>query len=229
MNKDTDVTPLSRQQIAWRAAQDLKEGMYVNLGIGVPVFAALHAPADREIVFHSENGIFGVGPVADKAQEDLNLLDAGSQRVTLARGAALVDSAASFALVRGGHIDVTLLGGFQVSAGGDLANWDSLSTTKGPLVGGAMDLATGARALWVLMAHCTKDGAPRLVEQCSYPLTVQGAVDRVYTDLAVIAVTENGFLVEEVVAGLSRDELAARTGAPLAFAADCRTLNVPDL
>lgn len=223
------MTPLTRQQIAWRAAQDLEDGMYVNLGIGVPVYAALHAPDDREIMFHSENGIVGVGPVADAAQADANLLDAGSQRVTLARGAALMDSANSFALVRGGHIDVTMLGGFQVSAAGDLANWDNLSTTKGPLVGGAMDLATGARALWVLMAHCTRDGGPRLVETCSYPLTVHGAVKRIYTDLAVVTVDDQGFEVQEVVAGLSHDELAARTGAPLRFAPDCGILQAPPL
>lgn len=223
------MTPLTRQQIAWRAAQDLEEGMYVNLGIGVPVLAALYAPAGREIMFHSENGIVGVGPVADPAHEDPNLLDAGSQRVTLAQGAALVDSATSFGLVRGGHIDVTMLGGFQVSAAGDLANWDNLSTTKGPLVGGAMDLATGARALWVLMAHTTRDGAPRLVETCSYPLTVHGAVKRIYTDLAVIAIDAAGFEVQEMIAGLTREELAARTGAPLRFAADCGTLKAPEL
>ena len=223
------MQPLSRPQIAWRAAQDLEEGMYVNLGIGVPVLAAVHAPKDREIMFHSENGIVGVGPVAGEAEADPDLLDAGSQRVTLAPGAALIDSPTSFAMVRGGHIDVSLLGGFQVSASGDLANWDSLSTTKGPLVGGAMDLAVGARQLWVLMAHTTRDGAPRLVERCTYPLTATGTVDRVYTDLAVIVVTAEGFMVREMIAGLGRDELAARTGAPVVFAADCRTLEAPAL
>lgn len=223
------MTPLTRQQIAWRAAQDLEEGMYVNLGIGVPVYAALYAPDNREIMFHSENGIVGVGPVADEAEADPNLLDAGSQRVTLARGAALMDSATSFGLVRGGHIDVTMLGGFQVSASGDLANWDNLSTTKGPLVGGAMDLATGARSLWVLMAHCTRDGAPRLVAECSYPLTVHNAVKRIYTDLAVVTVDGGRFEVQEMIAGLSRNELAARTDAPLSFAADCRALEAPEL
>ena len=190
---------------------------------------ANYKPTDRDLMFHSENGIVGVGPLADEAQASPDLLDAGSQRVTLARGAAVIDSPASFGMVRGGHIDVSLLGGFQVSAAGDLANWDSLSTTKGPLVGGAMDLAVGAKSLWILMAHCTRDGTPRLVQQCTYPLTAMGTVDRVFTDLAVIAVAGGGFVVEELLDGLPREELTAHTGAPIAFATDCGTLSAPEL
>ena len=223
------MQPLTREQIAWRAAQDLVDASYVNLGLGMPVLASRYAPADREIMFHSENGIVGVGPVADETHGDPDLVDAGSQRVTLSAGSAVVDSAQAFAMIRGGHVAVTLLGAFQVSATGDLANWDSMRTDKGPLVGGAMDLAIGARSVRALMVHTTKEGAPRLVERCSYPLTAAGVVDWIYTDLAVIEVTESGFLVNEMIDGLSSEDLAARTDAPLAFAADCRVLSVPDL
>ncbi len=220
---------LGREQIAWRAAQDLEDGAYVNLGLGMPVLAADYAPAGREILFHSENGIVGVGPVAEEGAGGPDLTDAGSRLVILAPGAAVVGSADAFAMIRGGHVDVTLLGGFQVSARGDLANWDSLRRDKGPLVGGAMDLAIGAKSVRVLMAHTTKSGEARLVESCTYPLTAVGAVDRIYTDLAVIDVTAEGFLVCEMVAGIDRDELQARTGAPLAIARDCKTLAPPAL
>ena len=220
---------LGREQIAWRAAQDLEDGAYVNLGLGMPVLAADYAPAGREILFHSENGIVGVGPVAEEGAGGPDLTDAGSRLVILAPGAAVVGSSDAFAMIRGGHVDVTLLGGFQVSARGDLANWDSLRRDKGPLVGGAMDLAIGAKSVRVLMAHTTKSGEARLVESCTYPLTAVGAVDRIYTDLAVIDVTAEGFLVCEMVAGIDRDELQARTGAPLAIARDCKTLAPPAL
>ena len=222
------MTPLTRNQIAWRAAQDLADGSYVNLGLGMPVLAANYAPADRDIMFHSENGIVGVGPVAQGAAVDPDFVDAGSQNITLRPGAALVDSTQAFAMIRGGHIDVTLLGGFEVSAGGDLANWDAEVPNKGPLVGGAMDLAVGAKSVWVAMAHVTRDGAPRLVETCRYKVTGIGVVDRVYTDLAVIERNADGFLVREIIAGLSRDELRRRTAAPLEFAADCGVLAAPD-
>ena len=221
--------PLNRNQMAWRAAQDLADGSYVNLGLGMPVLVANYAPDDRDIMFHSENGIVGVGPVADEANADPDFVDAGSQKVTLRTGAALADSAQAFAMIRGGHIDVTLLGGFQVAANGDLANWDAQIPNKGPLVGGAMDLAVGARAVWVVMAHTTKDGSARLVDLCDYPLTGLGVVDRVYTDLAVVDVTPEGFLVREILDGLSRDALQAHTGSPLRFAPDCGVLTAPDL
>ena len=223
------MTPLNRNQIAWRAAQDLPAGGYVNLGLGTPVLAANYAPADREFMFQTENGIVGVGPVAQGEEEDPDLVDAGSQLVTLKPGATLSDSALAFAMIRGGHIDVTMLGGFQVAASGDLANWDAMIPNQGALVGGAMDLAVGAKSVWVTMAHTTKDGEPRLVERCSYPLTGMGVVDRVYTDLAVVDVTPDGFLVEEILEGLSREALQHKTAAPLAFAEDCGILSAPPL
>jgi 3-oxoadipate CoA-transferase beta subunit len=223
------MTPLNRNQIAWRAAQDLPEGGYVNLGLGMPVLAANYAPEDREFMFHTENGIVGVGPVAGENEEDPDLVDAGSQKVTLRPGASVADSAMAFAMIRGGHIDVTMLGGFQVSAAGDLANWDAEVPNKGPLVGGAMDLAVGAKSVWITMVHNTKDGAPRLVKTCTYPLTGVGVVDRVYTDLAIIEVTPDGFLVREILNGLSQDTLQERTDAPLSFAPDCGVLSAPEL
>ncbi len=220
---------LSRHQIAWRAAQDLQEGTYVNLGLGMPTLIANYKPADRDLMFHSENGIVGVGPVARENEEDPDFVDAGSQKITLNPGAALFDSSMAFAMIRGGHLDVTLLGGFEVSETGDLANWDAKMTHKGQLVGGAMDLVTGAKSVRVTMQHTTKEGAPRLVETCSYPLTGVGTVDRVYTDLAVVDVTPEGFLVREIVDGLSREALQAKSGARLNFAADCGVLSAPEL
>ncbi len=222
------MNPLTRNQIAWRAAQDLADGSYVNLGLGMPILAANYAPAGRDIMFQSENGIVGVGPVAEGDSADPDFVDAGSQTITLRPGAALVDSAQAFAMIRGGHIDVTLLGGFEVSVNGDLANWDAEIPNKGPLVGGAMDLAVGAKSVWVTMMHMTRDGAPRLVESCRYKVTGLGVVDRIYTDLAVIERNADGFLVHEIIAGLSRDELCNRTAAPLEFAADCGVLSAPD-
>jgi 3-oxoadipate CoA-transferase beta subunit len=223
------MQPLSRHQIAWRAAQDLQEGTYVNLGLGMPTLIANYNPADRDLMFHSENGIVGVGPVARENEEDPDFVDAGSQKITLNPGAALFDSSMAFAMIRGGHLDVTLLGGFEVSETGDLANWDAKMTHKGQLVGGAMDLVTGAKSVRVTMQHTTKEGAPRLVETCSYPLTGVGTVDRVYTDLAVVDVTPEGFLVREIVDGLSREALQAKSGARLNFAADCGVLSAPEL
>lgn len=223
------VTPLNREQMAWRAAQDLAHGSYVNLGLGVPVLVSSHAPADRDIVFHSENGIVGVGPLATGDEVDPDLVDAGSRTVTLQPGAAIVDSSAAFAMIRGGHVDVTLLGGFEVASNGDFANWDLGQPNKGQLVGGAMDLAVGAKAVRVIMQHTSRDGGPRLVERCTLPLTAVGAVSRVYTDLAVVDVTVNGFLVRELLPGLTRDQLQAKTGALLAFADDCGEITVPVL
>jgi 3-oxoadipate CoA-transferase beta subunit len=222
------VRRLTREGIAWRAAQDLREGTYVNLGIGMPVLVAAHAPAGREIVFHSENGIVGVGPLASAETADPQLVDAGSRQVTLSRGAAIVDSTEAFAMIRGGHVEVTLLGGFEVAVNGDLANWDAPGSGKGQLVGGAMDLAVGAREVRVIMAHTTRSGAPRLLERCTLPLTAPGVVKRVYTDLAVADVERPGFVVRELIAGLEPGTLARLTGAALSFAPDCRTLGVPD-
>jgi 3-oxoadipate CoA-transferase beta subunit len=155
------------------------------------------------------------------------LVDAGSRRITLNPGASIVDSSWSFAMIRGGHIDVTILGAFEVAANGDLANWDMRVPNRGPLVGGAMDLAASARHVWVIMEHTTRKGGPRLLEKCALPLTAVRCVSRVYTDLAVVDVTPHGFLVREMVDGMSRDELQAKSGAPLSFAADCKALKAP--
>lgn len=220
---------LTREQMAWRAAQDLPDGAYVNLGLGMPVLAASYAPGDRDIFFQSENGILGVGPLPAAGSGDRELVDAGSRIVTLRAGAAIFDSAASFAMIRGGHLDITILGAYQVASNGDLANWDAQIPDKGPLVGGAMDLAVGAKSVHIIMRHSKNDGTPRLVETCSYPLTAAGVVKRIYTDLAVIDVTPGGFVAREILAGLDREDLAASTGAALEFAADCRDLVAPEL
>jgi 3-oxoadipate CoA-transferase, beta subunit len=223
------MKPLTRHQIAWRAAQDLEEGTYVNLGLGLPTLVANYKPKDRDFMFHSENGIVGVGPLASEAEADSDFVDAGSQKITLLPGASISDSAMAFAMIRGGHVDVTLLGGFEVSETGDLANWDAKMTHKGQLVGGAMDLVAGAKSVRVTMQHTTKEGAPRLVEKCSYPLTGVGVVNRVYTDLAVVDVTPRGFLVREILDGLSQEALQGKSGAQLLFADDCGVLKAPDL
>jgi 3-oxoadipate CoA-transferase, beta subunit len=219
--------PLSRNQIAWRAAQDLQDGMVVNLGLGMPVLCANYCPEGREVLLQSENGVLGVGPVATKEEEDLDQTDAGSQLITLIPGASIFSSADSFAMIRGGHIDVTLLGGFEVAENGDLANWDADMPGKGPLIGGAMDLAEGAKEVRIMMQHTTRDGSPRLLEKCNYKLTAPNCVTRVYTDLAVVDVTAAGFVVREMLDGLSRDELQAKSGAKLTFADDCGVLETP--
>jgi 3-oxoadipate CoA-transferase beta subunit len=222
-------SPLNRRQIAWRAAQDIADTQIVNLGIGMPVHVADYLRPNVDVFIQSENGVIGAGPLAPPDSSDADLVDAGSRRITLRQGAAIVDSSWSFAMIRGGHIDVTILGAFEVAANGDLANWDMRSRNKGPLVGGAMDLAAGARAVWVMMEHTTRAGAPRLVERCTLPLTAVGCVTDIYTDLAVIRVTGAGFLVRELLDGLSQSALRERTAAPLAFAADCRVLSAPPL
>ena len=221
------MNTLNRNQMAWRAAQDLSDGSVVNLGIGMPVLVSNYIPADRDVFLQSENGILGVGPEADEDLQDRNLVDAGSRRVTLREGASIVDSAASFAMIRGGHIDVTILGAFEVASNGDLANWDSRVPNKGPLVGGGMDLAVGAKSTWILMQFNTKDGAPRLLEACTLPLTAQRCVKRIYTDIAVVDVTGEGFVVRELLTSLGEDELRSRAGAPLKIASNCRALEVP--
>jgi 3-oxoadipate CoA-transferase, beta subunit len=223
------MQPLNRLQMAWRAAQDIGDGMLVNLGIGMPVAVADYLRPEVDVFIQSENGVIGVGPLAAAEQVDTDLVDAGSRRITLRPGAAIVDSSWSFAMIRGGHIDVTILGAFEVASNGDLANWDMRSPRKGPLVGGAMDLATGARQVWVMMEHVTRAGAPRLLERCTLPLTAVGCVTRVYTDLAVIDITAAGMRVAEMLPGLSRSDLQQRTGVALSFAAGDKALIVPDL
>jgi 3-oxoadipate CoA-transferase, beta subunit len=223
------MTPLNRLQIAWRTAQDIQEGMLVNLGLGMPVAVADYIRPEVDVFIQSENGVIGVGPLAAPDRTDTDLVDAGSRRVTIRPGASIVDSSWSFAMIRGGHVDVAILGAFEVAANGDLANWDMRLPNKGPLVGGAMDLAACARSVWVIMEHVTRKGAPRLLASCTLPLTAVRCVKRIYTDLAVLDVTPAGLVVREMLAGLSEADLRARTGAPIIFAPDCRPLLTPDI
>jgi 3-oxoadipate CoA-transferase beta subunit len=181
-----------------------------------------------DVILQSENGVVGVGPLATPEAADTDLVDAGSRRITLRPGASIIDSSWSFAMIRGGHIDVTILGAFEVAANGDLANWDMRVANRGPLVGGAMDLAACAREVRVIMEHVTRKGAPRLLEKCALPLTAVKCVKRVYTDLAVVDVTPQGFVVAEMVE-ITRDELQEKTGATLSFAPDCKALTAPPL
>jgi 3-oxoadipate CoA-transferase beta subunit len=220
---------LNRFQMAWRAAQDIQEGMLVNLGLGIPILASDYVPDGRDVFIQSENGIIGCGPLAADNAADTDLVDAGSRRITLRSGASIVHSADSFAMIRGGHIDVTILGCFEVAENGDMANWDMQVPNKGPLVGGAMDLASCARSVWVIMEHNTRKGVPRLLEKCRLPLTAVRCVNRIYTDVAVIDVTPQGFVVTDVVNGLSREDLQARSGARLNFSPDCRVLAAPPI
>jgi 3-oxoadipate CoA-transferase, beta subunit len=211
---------LTKQQMAARVARDIPDGSYVNLGIGLPTLVADVVPPDREIVYHSENGILGMGPAPEPGTGDPELINAGKQPVTLLPGGAYFHHTDAFVMMRGGHIDITVLGAFQVAVNGDLANWATDEAAVPPAVGGAMDLAVGARRVLVMTTHTTKDGRPKLLPSCTYPLTAAAVVDRVYTDLAVIDVTPDGFVVRELVDGVTRDELQARTAAPLRFAPD---------
>lgn len=219
--------PLSRTDMARRVALDIPDGSYVNLGIGLPTMVANHVPAGREVIYHSENGILGIGPAPAPGTEDPELINAGKELVTLVPGGAYFHHTDSFMIMRGGHLDVSVLGAFQVSAAGDLANWATDDEKFPPAVGGAMDLAVGARRILVITTHTTSKGEPKLLERCTYPLTAAGVVDRIYTDLAVVDVDPGGFLVREMVEGLTREELQERTGAPLRFADDLDALSLP--
>ena len=212
------MQPWSRTQMAGRVAVDIPEGWYVNLGIGIPTMVADHVPPEREVVLHSENGILGMGPAPGKGQEDAWLINAGKQPVTLHPGGSYFHHADSFAMIRGGHIDLCVLGAFEVASNGDIANWATSENDSAPAVGGAMDLAAGAKRVWVMMEHTTKDGRPKLVEACSYPLTAMRAVVRVYTNLAVLDVTEAGFAVRDLAPGVTMEHLRGVTAAPLADA-----------
>ena len=210
------MQPFTRDQMARRAADDIPEGWCVNLGIGIPTMVANHVPPEREVVFQSENGVVGMGPAPAEGEEDPWLINAGKQPITLVRGASFVGHADSFAMIRGGHIDLCVLGGFEVAENGDLANWATSENDTAPAVGGAMDLAAGAKRLWVLMEHTTKDGRPKIVERCGYPLTGLRCVTRVYTNLAVLDVVPGqGFVVRETAAGVDFDALQAKSGAKL--------------
>ena len=209
---------LTRTQMAWRVAQDVPDAAYVNLGIGLPTLVANHVPAGREVVYHSENGVLGVGPAPLPGEEDPELINAGKELVTLVTGGAYVHHTDSFMMMRGGHLDVSVLGAFQVSQTGDLANWATDEAALPPAVGGAMDLAVGAKRVLVVTTHTTRDGRPKLLSRCTYPLTAAAVVDRVYTDLAVLDVCPEGFVVREVALGVTPDALQAVTGARLRFA-----------
>jgi 3-oxoadipate CoA-transferase beta subunit len=217
MSAETSTLPRwSRAQMAARVARDIPDGAVVNLGIGLPTLVANHLPEGREIVLHSENGVIGMGPAPAPGAEDYDLINAGKQPVTLRPGGCYFHHADSFAMMRGGHLDVCVLGAFQVSAHGDLANWHTGAPDAIPAVGGAMDLAIGAKRTWVMMEHGTKSGESKLVERCTYPLTGLACVSRVYTDLAVIDVGAGGARVVEIVEGVSFEQLQALTAVPLA-------------
>ncbi|WP_458766580.1 3-oxoacid CoA-transferase subunit B [Cupriavidus basilensis] len=205
----------SREQIARRAAQDIRPGAYVNLGIGLPTLVGDMIPREREVFLHSENGILHLGPRPPLGQENPDLINASKQPVTLQPGAAIFDSALSFAMMRGGHLDLAILGAYEVAENGDLANWSRGDPNTPPAVGGAMELAFGAREVWVLMEHTTRDARPRLLHRCTLPLTASGVVSRIYTDLAVMRVTPDGLLVEAMAEGMTLGELQALTEAQL--------------
>jgi 3-oxoadipate CoA-transferase beta subunit len=208
-------TPLTKEQLARRVAKDMPDGAYVNLGIGMPTLVADLLPSGVELVLHSENGILGMGPAPLDGDEDYDLINAGKQPVTLKPGGSYFHHADSFAMMRGGHLDICVLGAFQVSFRGDLANWHTGAKDAVPAVGGAMDLATGARQTWVMMDLLTKTGESKLVEQCTYPLTAVGRVKRVYTDLAAFVCTPQGLRLVGAVKGLERADLERIVGTPL--------------
>jgi 3-oxoadipate CoA-transferase beta subunit len=220
------MTGLSRDDIAKRAAADLWDGAVVNLGIGVPGLVANYVPAGREIVYHSENGVLGVGPTPEAGKGDPDLINASKALISLVPGASIFHHTDSFVMIRGGHIDLALLGAMQVSVEGDLANWSTGDEKMPPAVGGAMDLAAGAKGVYVLMEHTTKDGSPKIVERCTYPLTAKRVVKRIYTNLAVIDVLQSGLVARELAPGVSFAELQAKTGAKLDLANDWRPVSV---
>jgi len=214
---EVHVQPWTREQMAQRAARDLEEGWFVNLGIGLPTLIANCVPLDQEIIFHAENGVIGVGPMPLPENVEPWLINAGKQYATLRTGGCFVHHADSFAMIRGGHLDLCVLGAYDVSARGDIANWALSKDDTAPAVGGAMDLAVGAKRLWVLMQHLNKKGEARLVDECRFPLTASQAVDRVYTDLAVVDVRGTHFHVVDMAPGVTKDYLVARTKADLTF------------
>lgn len=223
-----DDIKLTNAQIAWRAAQDIADGAYVNLGIGFPEMVAKFQPPGREAIFHTENGVLNFGEAPPAGEEDWDLINAGKKAITLKAGAAFFHHADSFAMVRGGHLDVAILGAYQVAENGDLANW-RVGSKGVPAVGGAMDLVHGAKQVVVITEHVTKDGKPKLVERCSFPLTGVGCITRVYTSHAVIDIVDGRFVLREKLAAMTLDELQAMTGATLHTDGPVADLVVPSL
>jgi 3-oxoadipate CoA-transferase beta subunit len=211
----TQLQGRTREQMAQRLALDIPNGSYVNLGIGIPELVAKFVPEGRTLIYHTENGLLGMGPSPEDGVGDPELINAGKRHVTAIPGAAYFHHADSFAMIRGGHIDLCVLGAMQVSQHGDLANWSTGEPGAIPAVGGAMDLVAGVKRVYVITQHCTKDGESKLVERCTYPLTGRGVIDRIYTDLAVIDVAPEGFRLVELSPGIEFDEVQARTGAPI--------------
>lgn len=220
---------LSRRQLAWLAANEIPDGAHVNLGIGIPTLCADHMPSDKEVLLHSENGVLGFGPRPEEGEEDLDLVNAGKQPITMLKGGSYFVHSDAFAMIRGGHIDIAMLGAFEVSENGDLANWTTNNPTFPPGVGGAMDLAAGAKQVWALTEHITRDGKPKIVKNCSYPLTSSGCVKRIFTDLAIIDVSDAGLTVIGMMGGLSLEELQAVTEPTLALSPKCYKLEAPQI
>ncbi|MCH2146086.1 MAG: 3-oxoacid CoA-transferase subunit B [Phycisphaerales bacterium] len=220
MSQQTETIGWTREEMARRLAQDIPNGSYVNLGIGIPELVARFVPEGRTFIYHTENGLLGMGPSPEEGAGDPELINAGKRHVTANPGAAYFHHADSFAMIRGGHLDLSVLGAMQVSSTGDLANWSTGKPGAIPAVGGAMDLVAGVKQVFVMTQHCTKTGDPKLVDACTYPLTGRGVVDRIYSDLAVIDVTKEGFRVIELGPGVDFGTVQERTGAPLLPAGD---------
>lgn len=216
----TEKIGWTREQMAQRLAMDIANGSYVNLGIGIPELVARFVPEGRTLIYHTENGLLGMGPSPTEGEGDPELINAGKRQVTALPGAAFFHHADSFAMIRGGHLDLSVLGALQVAQNGDLANWSTGEPRAIPAVGGAMDLVAGVKKVYVITQHTTRDGTPKLVESCVYPLTGRGVVDRVYTDLAVIEVTPEGFRVVECAPGVDFETVREKTGAPVLPARD---------
>ena len=220
---------ISREQMAWRAAQDISDGAYVNLGIGMPEKVAGHIPEGRTVIYHTENGVLGFGAAAEGDPHDPELINAGKKSIVLLPGSSLFHHGDSFAMMRGGHIDMCFLGALQVSQDGDIANWSTGAPDAVPAVGGAMDLVAGVKRVLVLTDHTTRDGASKLVSACTYPLTGRRVVERVYTNLGVFDTSADGFIARELAPGIGRDFVLEHTDAPLVFADDLTTIDAPDL